>query len=395
MLIKKLRTEFIAAIIFVAVIFVGCGDNKTENTESEMKEKESHEVSEVVLSSEARSKIDLAFDEVKEGTISGMLKAPAKVITNQDYEAQVSSLVQGRVLEVYVKEGDYVKEGQILMHVEGLEIGEIIADYLQAKAMLDFTKAAYERQQTLLEQNVGSQKSFLDSKAEYEKALAEYNAEDKRIHSIGLEHSDIETSKDSEHIAGVLPIKAPIGGIIVERNVVIGQLVEANTTAFKIMNISTLWAEGQIYEKDLTKVTGKPKVEFTTPAYPNEKFKGEVILIGQTIDEHSRTIKVRASLQNTNGKLKPNMFGELFIPISSNTKGIIVPTDAIVKEGNESYVFVVENDSTFSRRNVETGIEFAGMREVVSGIKKGEKIVTKGVFFLKSELLKETFGEEE
>ncbi|MEG8990428.1 efflux RND transporter periplasmic adaptor subunit [Ignavibacteria bacterium 4148-Me] len=395
MLIKKLRTEFIAAIIFVAVIFVGCGDNKTENTESEMKEKESHEVSEVVLSSEARSKIDLAFDEVKEGTISGMLKAPAKVITNQDYEAQVSSLVQGRVLEVYVKEGDYVKEGQILMHVEGLEIGEIIADYLQAKAMLDFTKAAYERQQTLLEQNVGSQKSFLESKAEYEKALAEYNAEDKRIHSIGLEHSDIETSKDSEHIAGVLPIKAPIGGIIVERNVVIGQLVEANTTAFKIMNISNLWAEGQIYEKDLTKVTGKPKVEFTTPAYPNEKFKGEVILIGQTIDEHSRTIKVRASLQNTNGKLKPNMFGELFIPISSNTKGIIVPTDAIVKEGNESYVFVVENDSTFSRRNVETGIEFAGMREVVSGIKKGEKIVTKGVFFLKSELLKETFGEEE
>lgn len=395
MLIKKLRTEFIAAIIFVAVIFVGCGDNKTENTESEMKEKESHEVSEVVLSSEARSKIDLAFDEVKEGTISGMLKAPAKVITNQDYEAQVSSLVQGRVLEVYVKEGDYVKEGQILMHVKGLEIGEIIADYLQAKAMLDFTKAAYERQQTLLEQNVGSQKSFLESKAEYEKALAEYNAEDKRIHSIGLEHSDIETSKDSEHIAGVLPIKAPIGGIIVERNVVIGQLVEANTTAFKIMNISNLWAEGQIYEKDLTKVTGKPKVEFTTPAYPNEKFKGDVILIGQTIDEHSRTIKVRASLQNTNGKLKPNMFGELFIPINSDTKGIIVPTDAMVKEGNESYVFVVENDSTFSRRNVETGIEFAGMREVVSGIKKGEKIVTKGVFFLKSELLKETFGEEE
>jgi len=185
-----------------------------------------------------------------------------------------------------------------------------------------------------------------------------------------------------------------IGGIIVERNVVIGQLVEANTTAFKIMNISNLWAEGQIYEKDLTKVTGKPKVEFTTPAYPNEKFKGDVILIGQTIDEHSRTIKVRASLQNTNGKLKPNMFGELFIPINSDTKGIIVPTDAIVKEGNESYVFVVENDSTFSRRNVETGIEFAGMREVVSGLKKGEKIVTKGVFFLKSELMKETFGEE-
>jgi cobalt-zinc-cadmium efflux system membrane fusion protein len=390
----KLKLGIFITIISISVILFGCGENKN-GKEVNKKEEESHEVGEVVLSSEARNKINLAYDEVKEGTISGTLKAPAKLITNQDYEAQVGSLVQGRVHEVFVREGDFVKEGQVLMHVEGLEIGEIKAAYLQAKASLDFTKAAYERQRTLLEQKVGSQKAFLEAKAEYEKALAEYNAEDKRIHSIGLEHSDIETNADFEHIAGVLPINAPINGIVTERNVVIGQLVEANTIAFRIMNISNLWAEGQIYEKDLAKVTGRPKVEFTTAAYPNENFKGKVILIGQTIDEHSRTIKVRASLQNINNKLKPNMFGELSIPINSSTKGIIIPTDALVKEGNESYVFIVENDSTFTRRNVETGIEFAGMREVVSGLKKGEKIVTKGVFFLKSELMKETFGEEE
>lgn len=392
---SKLMIILLTLSFVAALTFIRCGDNKTEETTDENAKEESHEVSEIVLSAEARNKINLAYDEVKEGTISGTLKAPAKLITNQDYEAQVSSLVQGRVHEVYVKEGDYVKEGQVLMHVEGLEIGEIKAVFLQAKANLNFTKAAYERQQTLLKQNVGSQKSFLEAKAEYEKALAEYNAEDERIHSIGLEHHDIETSSDSEHTAGVLSIKAPISGIVTERNVVIGQLVEANTTAFKIMNIANLWAEGQIYEKDLAKVSGKPKIEFTTAAYPNEKFKGEVILVGQTIDEHSRTIKVRASLQNTGNKLKPNMFGELFIPINSNTKGIVIPTDAMVKEGNESYVFIVENDSTFIRRNVETGIELAGMREVVSGLKKGERIVTKGVFFLKSELMKETFGEEE
>ncbi|MBA4252114.1 MAG: hypothetical protein C0442_10400 [Chlorobiaceae bacterium] len=396
MLIKKFRTAFIAAIIFVSVIFVGCGDNKTENTESEMKEDESHEVSEVVLSSEARSKIDLAFDEVKEGTISGKLIAVAKLITNQDYEAQVGSLVQGRVHEVFVKEGDFVIEGQVLMHIAGLEVGEIIAAYIKAKSNLEYYKAAYERQTTLIEQNVGSQKSLQEAKAEYEKAIAEYNAEDKKIDAVGLTKEEAEKEEEtSSEKSGYLPIKSPISGIVVERNVVIGQLIEANTIAFKIMNISNLWAEGQIYEKDIAKVSGKPKVEFTTSAYPNEKFKGEVILIGQTIDEHSRTIKVRALLQNTNGKLKPNMFGELFIPISSNTKGIIIPNDAMVKEGNESYVFLVENDSTFTRRNVETGIEFGGMTEIKRGLEKGEKIVTKGVFFLKSELLKETFGEEE
>lgn len=392
----KFKSVILITIILIAVILFGCGDNKTEETTNENAKEESHEVSEVVLSSEARIKIDLAFDVVKEGTISGTLKAPAKIITNQDYEAQVGSLVQGRVHEVFVKEGDYVKEGQVLMHVVGLEVGEIIASFLKAKSNLDYYKAAYERQKTLLEQNVGSQRTFQEAKAEYEKAIAEYDAEDKRIDAIGLTKEEAEKKEDEgTEKTGYLSIKSPINGIITERNVVIGQLVEASTTAFKIMNISNLWAEGQIYEKDLTKVSGKPKIEFTTAAYPNEKFKGEVILIGQTIDEHSRTIKVRASLQNEGNKLKPNMFGELFIPINSNTKGIIVPTDAMVKEGNESYVFIVENDSTFTRRNVETGIEFAGMREVVSGLRSGEKIVTKGVFFLKSELLKETIGEEE
>ena len=347
-----------------------------------------------MLSSDVRSKIVLDFEEVKERPITGMLRVPARLITNQDYEAQVGSLIQGRVSQVFVKEGDFVKAGQVLMLIEGSDIGEVIAAYLQAKSNLEYYKSAYERQKILFEQNVGSQKALQEAKAEYEKAIAEFNAADKKIHSIGLEEKDIEGS-GSEHIPGILPIKAPISGIVTERNVVIGQFIEANTTAFKIMNISNLWAEGQIYEKDLTKISGKPKVEFTTYAYPNERFKGEVILIGQIVDEHTRTIKVRASLQNIDGKLKPNMFGELFIPISTNIKGIAIPTEALVSEGNKKYVFLVKDDSTFIKQYVETGTEFSGFVEITSGLKKGDKIVTKGVFFLKSELLKETLGEEE
>lgn len=378
------------------MILFGCGKNKNEANEIKDETRQGvHNTTKIIISSEARSKIDLAIDEVKEGTISGTLRAPAKLITNQDYEAQVGCLVQGRVGKVYVKEGDYVKKGQILMLIKGPEIAEIMASYLTAKSNLNYYKSVFERQKTLLEQNVGSQKAFLEAKAEYEKALAEYNAEEKRIHSIGLEHSDIEPTKELEHTEGLLPVKAPIGGIVTERNVVIGQLVEPTTNTFRIADISYLWVEGQIYEKDLTKVSGKPKVEFITPAYPNEKFKGEVILIGQTVDEHTRTIKVRASLNNIDGKLKPNMFGELFIPISSNIKGIIISTEALVSEGNKKYVFLVENDSTFVRRYVETGVEFNGWVEITSGLKKSDKIVTKGVFFLKSEFLKGTLGEEE
>lgn len=394
----RFNIKFFSVLLITALLFFGCGEKKNEETKEEKKE----EKGEIVLSSKAIKETGIETITVKKEVISGIIKATAKLIPNQDYEAQVGSLVQGRVHKVFVKEGDFVKEGQVLMHVDGLEIGEIKSSYLKAKANLDYYKATFERQKSLLEQNIGSQKSFQEAKAEYKKAQAEYNAEDKKIHAIGLSHEDVLDGGTLEHIAGILPIKSPINGIVTERNVVIGQLVEANTTAFKIMNTSTLWADGQIYEKDLTKLNGKPKIEFTTSAYPNERFNGEIILVGQTIDEHSRTIKVRATLSNTNNKLKPQMFGEMFIPIGGSIKGIVVPGDAIIKENGKSYLFTVENDSTlptgkqvFKKQLVEIGGELDGKVEIKIGLKEGDKIASKGVFFLKSELLKETLAEEE
>ena len=118
--------------------------------------------------------------------LTGTLTAPAKVMTNQDNEAQIGSLVQGRVHQVFVKVGDYVKAGQILMTVEGLDVGEIKAGFLKQKQVIDYAKANYERQKKLFDEKIGSQKSLLESQAEYEKALAEYKAEDKKIHSVGL-----------------------------------------------------------------------------------------------------------------------------------------------------------------------------------------------------------------
>lgn len=382
----------------VIFLFTGCG-GKDENKTNEIKETETEKI---VLASEAVKKVGIEIRSVKKETLAGIIKAPAKLIPNQDYEAQVGSLVQGRVHKVFVNEGDLVKEGEVLMSVEGLGIGEIKASYLKAKANLEYFKNAYERQKSLIEQNIGSQKSFQEAKAEYEKAQAESAAEDKKIHSIGLNHEDLIVNSSPEHIAGYLPIKSPISGIVAERNVVIGQLVEATTNAFKIINISSLWAEGQIYEKDFAnaslreqKLSGKPKIDFTTTAYPNEKFSGTTILIGQTVDERTRTIKFRASLQNKNNKLKPQMFGEMFIPVTGNVKGVVVPNDAIIKEGGKSFVFAALDDTTFSKKIVGLGNNLGDMTEIISGLSEGEKIVVKGAFFLKSELMKEMMKESD
>jgi len=382
----KACIKFLIAASVLVFGFYGCGDK--DETIKEEKHNEHSEV--VILSSESIKQIKLETETVSLQPFTGYLTIPSKVITNQDNEAQIGSLVQGRVHQVFVKVGDFVKAGQVLMTVEGLDVGEIKAGFMIAKAALDYTKANHERQKKLFDEKIGSQKALLESQAEYEKALAEYKAEDKKIHSIGLRDEDVTDGKMSEeHTSGTLPIKSSIIGVVVERNVVIGQLVDATTNAFKVINTNTVWVDGQIYEKDITKINQKTNALFTSATYLNEKFNGRIIYIGQTVDEQTRTITVRGEFNNSNGKLKPQMFGELKIPISSNAKAIMIPEESVVRESGEDYVFVQISDTTFEQRKVIIGTLVDNRIEIKDGLKEGEKVASKGVFYLKSELKKE------
>ncbi|HZW39049.1 MAG TPA: efflux RND transporter periplasmic adaptor subunit [Ignavibacteriaceae bacterium] len=384
----------ITSILFFAIIsFGGCTKNSAEENHQEKTKPEQSNI--VKVSNTSIKEIGLVTETVTLKSFNGIMNIPATVIANQDNEAQVGSLVQGRVNKVLVKVGDNVKAGQTLMYVEGLEIGEIKANFLSAKAELDFHKADYERQKTLIEQKVGSQKLLLESKAEYEKALAEFNAEDKKIHSIGLSDEDILNGKANDHTSGTLPVKAPISGLIIERNVVIGQQIEASTNAFRIINTSSVWVDGQIYEKDINRIKENSNVQFTLSTNKNEKFSGKIIYVGQIIDEKSRTITVRAEFNNPNKKLKPQMFGEMLIPSSENSKAVLIPNEAVIKIDNKDFVFVQKDEDKFEKRVVVLGSTQDDLVEVKDGLKENESIVIKGSFYLKSELLKDELGDDD
>jgi cobalt-zinc-cadmium efflux system membrane fusion protein len=380
------------AISVLAFILLGCGDKG--EAKKEENHKENSEV--VILSAESVKQIKLETMSVSLQPFADYLIIPARVITSQDNEARIGSLVQGRVYQVYAKVGDYVREGQVLMTLEGLDIGEIKAGFLKTKAALEYAKANFERQKKLFDEKIGSQKALLESQAEYEKALAEFEAEDERIHSVGLNDEDVANGKNGEeHTSGTLPIKSQINGIVVERNVVIGQFIDATTNAFTIINTNTVWIDGQIYEKDLAKITRKTDVLFTAAAYQNEKFNGRIIYIGQTVDEQSRTITIRGEFSNPYNKLKPNMFGELKVPHSTKTDAIMIPNESVVKETGQEYVFIQTNATTFKKRTVITGASVGNMIEIKDGLKAGDTVVSKGVFYLKSELKKDEIAGDE
>jgi len=381
--------NYIYSILAFALLISGCKGKEEAKKEEEKKESQTVSVSMASIKETGIESVETAYT-----SINGYLSAPARIIPNPDEEAIVGSLVKGRVKKVFFNPGNFVKQGQSLLELEGLEIGEIKSCYRKAKAQLDYTESVYKRQKSLNEQNVSSAKLLTESKAEYDKALAEFKAEDEKIHSIGL--SDEEClDNSSNHSSGIVAIKAPISGIISERNVIIGQLVDENATAFKIMNISQLWVEAQVYEKDIPAVSGVSECSFISPVFPNAAFGGKIFFVSQIVDEKTRTIILKASVANSSGKLKPQMFGELKIPVNKNSKAIVVPAEAVINDNGKYYVFVQTGDSTFEKRDVKIGIKDDKFLEISEGVKEKEKIVVKGAFYLKSELLKSSFGGEE
>jgi membrane fusion protein, heavy metal efflux system len=393
-MIKKIKPGILLSLS-LAIMLAACNKEETGSAKEPVSESAAAAIG---LSRAALKEIGLQTETIARKPLNAWLTVTAKVLASQDNEAQVGSLVQGRVAKVFVRVGDYVEAGQELMLIEGLEIGEIKAGFLSAKANLEYQTANYERQKTLLDQNVGAQKTMNEARAEYEKARAEYDAERNRINAVGLSESEVVAGKEGNSNAqnsGMLPVKSPISGIVVERNVVIGQFIEGSSNAFKVVNLRSVWVDGQIYEKDISKVNRKTEALFTTAAYPGEAFRGTVSYLGQVIDEKTRTITIRAEFNNAQRKLKPQMFGELKIPVETGRSAIQVPAEALARIENADCVFIQKADTLFEKRPVRGGAVSDDMVEIFDGIRENEKVVVKGAFYLKSELLKSAFGEEE
>jgi cobalt-zinc-cadmium efflux system membrane fusion protein len=330
--------------------------------------------------------------------VADTIIAPASLLANQDMEAHVGSFIAGRVTKVFVTLGASVRRGQPLMQIEGLEIGEIKARYITAKSRFDYAKTVLDRQQALSDQNIGAKKAVFEATAEFEKARAEFIAEDRKIHSIGMTDSEVaglvgNRNSETDHSSGTLNIIAPIDGMVVERNVVIGQQVDVNTTAFCIINAAELWADAQVQEKDAARISGMPEVRVDVASLGTRSISGKVIHIGETVDERTRTIRIRAAVRNSQRLLKPRMYAHMHIPTGSTVECMVLSDSAVVTDNGVTCVFVAVNDSTFDLRPIRL-LGSGATLYAREGLAPGERVVTAGAFLLKSSLRNQATAEE-
>lgn len=308
-----------------------------------------------------------------------------KIQYKEDRVSKVSSPVAGRASRILAKLGDRVSEGAPLAAIESPEAGSAYADFLRARSDLAFSERALHLAEDLYETRAISQKELQQAKNDYLKAKTELNRTKARLLSF-YRDPDREEESGSPSAQALFELKAPISGVVVEKNITQGQGVSADPSQplFTVADLSTVDFVGQIFEKDVARIALNAEVVVTVDAYPDERFLGRVRYIGAQVDPATRTIQVRGEVPNSAGRLKPEMFARIAIQSVSAEKILAVPQSAVVEEGGKNYLFLVKPDQAFEKRAVTLGPRWGAEIQVSDGLRSGDRVVTSGALLLKA-----------
>jgi cobalt-zinc-cadmium efflux system membrane fusion protein len=385
----------------------------TESREAIEGEEEKAESEIITLDGEAQEEIGLALESAQYRSASETFQITGVVGPNQTRLAHIRPLSSGRIEKVYVRAGDRVRAGQPLVAYDNIELGELISEYLSAKATLnkasaeaEVSKRSVERAQRLIELGAVAKADYERREVEYKSALASINVQkaqvamvEQKMRRFGM--TDVEIEKldaraDKQHSSAPHTIlRSPFGGVVIKSEAAEGEAVGAERELFTLADLSTVWLQGDVYEKDIASIRQGQAVRILVNAYPDRTFTGRLTYLGDVLDPQTRTAKVRCEVANPGWLLKLEMLATIQVPSGARRQALMIPAAAVQQVDSESVVFVKIEETKFEKRKVEIGTDNGGWVEVRSGLKEGEKVVAQGAFMLKSHLKKEEFGEHE
>ena len=380
-------------LLLVSVISIGCSRSVPTDVS-------------VATSTSAATEPDAGIEvEIVQPTaIEGSINATGKVLVTEDRIANIGPVHEGRIVNFYAGQGAFVRKGQRLAEFESADIDEAEADYLKAlsdlanaertsAAEVKFQQATYDRTKLLVEKEITPAKNL--QQAEHDLDVAKANQTSsvesakvavsnarRHLQILGMTDAAIDSlAKKSNVGPSVFPLNSPISGTVVERNGTIGATVGSDANLFKIIDLSRVWIDANVFEKDLERVRIGQLVNIKVPAFPDATFTGRVILISTTIDPDTRTVQVRTEVANPDGRLKPDMFANVEIVTAGRRQAISVPLAAVLDEGGRSVVFIADGNN-YTKKEVTLGLKSDDRVEIVQGLNAGDKVVTKGNYLL-------------
>lgn len=385
-MITKIRTSLLALLI--AASLSACGDDEPALEEAVAAADEEHtdeEADVVVLDSMAIATGGIMVTPVETVQTTG-IPVTGTITYDARRVSHIGPRIDGRIVRLVADIGDQVSAGQALAILESAEVGQVRAEEREAESLVQIARENYQREERLEQQGISSRKELLDAAAELRRQEAALQSARERLRVLGAGHGD----------GGQYALTSPFAGVVVAREASLGEMASPADQIFTVANLSRLWIELDIYERDLSRVTIGQTVVASTAAYPSRVFPGRIVYVGDVLDPQKRTVRARVEIPNDDRALKPGMFASALIQVGGTGTPVVVVPQAAVQELEGRQVVFVPGDrpGEFAARTVEVGEQADNGRVVIiAGLEAGDSIVTSGAFALRSELAEGEIGD--
>ena len=321
-----------------------------------------------------------------------------KIAIDEDRSTPVFSPYAGRVTKLLAKPGDSVVKGQPLFVIEAADNVQAQNDFIGAMAAMNKAKSAldlaqlqgtrakdlFEGKAVPLKDYQQSQATLIQAENDMRSSQTAMEAARNKLRILGLTDEDIATFQEKRRINPETTIFAPLAGTVVQRKIGPGQYVNAGASdpVYVIGDLSTVWMTAFVRESDCASVAIGQEVTFNVLALPGRPLSARLNYVATAIDPATRRLLVRATIDNKDFVLKPEMFANVTIYSAGDRPAVGVPKQALIYEGDQVRIWVAHPDKTIELRQIKPGLTNGDLVEVVGNLKPGEQIVTKGALFI-------------
>jgi len=369
------------AALAAALLLAGCGV-KTPTEQKTQAATEPRNPLEVTPSEDLLKQLKIG--EAKYAAVAASLRIPGRIEADETRLAVVGAPMTARIVEMEVIEGQNVKRGQVLATLYSTELSDAQFNFLKAFSQQTLAQRAAERAKQLLAADVIGSAELQRRETELSQSNAEVSALRDQLKVLGMNADEIQKLEKNRVVNSRSEIVAQIDGTVLERKVTIGQVLQPAETAFILADLSSVWLVADVPEQVAGAIAVGKLVEAEVPALPGHPIRGKLSFVSATVNPETRTVTTRIDLPNPHRRFKPAMLATVILKDNAENARVI-PSSAIVREGNDELVFAQTAPGAFILRPVTLGAEVDGNRVVTAGISAGEKVVLDGAFHLNNE----------
>lgn len=393
--------SLVVVLMCSALLLAGCKGKKDQTEEGEAQSESANKSNLVEMSLSAQQHIGMVVAPAQVTQLTEYLHATGTVQPIDSKVGVVGPLARGRIVEIKAKVGDRVEAGQTLAIFDNIEAGELLAQSQSARADLERLKAQLipatrqaERSRRLADIGAGAEKDYESSKAEKDGIEANILSQQALLDGILQRLRRFGIADATPRSSFLTALKAPFSGVVTKASASPGDVVDAGADVFTVADLSRVWVQAEVYEKDLGRIRVGQSAFVTVDTYPDHPFEGKVAYISDVLDPQTRTARVRCEVDNTKMELKTDMFANIELPTKLSKQALALPSSALQQVEGKNVVFIRHSPTQFEKRKVEKGVTVKDQTEIVSGLKPGESVVTQGAFHLKSILAGGELGED-